>query len=432
MADFYVDENGVARPDQPSKKDDNHKEKKSSFGSEFADGFLKSYRRQIERTCSILSVIREPISGTIGMQWDRKMDKDKRVKLVKQLRSEIPYVDLVAPSIEWAEIADLKECNRFKLPLDEMKALASQLLQSAVTNGIVASTFSGALQCNIDISKLAHSQDGFLRGFAMSEGKIAEQAKFTEIPSVNITPMLAFQIASMITGQYYQHIITTQLKSISQKLNQVLSLLEEEDKAIINDSFRQLQELSSFDSFGLEDSIVLRTIQNNAGKLREKYKSLVLKINVDNVERSWFRDKGEAEDWFKALNDSKFVPYMQVAFMAEYLFYCSNMVLLEREFAKPKSERDNGRIDAWSKHVNNDFMAPYVKKYHDVKWTVLLNLELLKEGALWWNEDIEKLYQMTFNQFNSFDTGVLNTLAQLNPIYSIEYKDGKLLEPDSE
>ena len=432
MADYYVDKNGVARAAKQSKKDDNHKEKTSFVYNRIVTDFLKSYRRQLGRTGSILSVIREPVSGTIGMKWDRRMDKKNRVKLVKKLLSEIPCVDLVVPGIEQAEIADLKECNRFELPSNEMKVLASQFLQSAVINGMATSTFSGALRCNIDISKLAHSQDVFLRGFVMSDGKIAEQAKFAEIPSVSVTPMLAFQIASMITGQYYQHIITSQLNSISQKLNQVLSLLEEEDKAVIENDFSQLKDLSSFDNFGMEDSIALRKIQDDAGKLRKKYKSLVLKINVDDVGHSWFRDKGEAEDWFKALNDSKFIPYMQVAFMAEYLFYCSNMVLLEREFAKPESERDKGRIEAWSKYVNKDFMAPYVKKYHDVKWTVLLNLELLKEGALWWNDDIEKLYQMTFDQFNSFDTQVLNTLAQLNPIYSIEYKNGMLLELDSE
>ena len=264
----------------------------------------------------------------------------------------------------------------------------------------------------------------------MSEGKIAEQAKFTEIPSVSITPMLAFQIASMVTGQYYQHIITTQLNSISQKLDQVLDLLEEEDKAIIKNGFRQLGDLSSFDRFDEQDANVLRNIQGVAGKLKDKYMSLVLKKNID-VERSLLRDKGEADDWFKALNDSKFIPYMQVAFMAEYLFYCSNMVLLERELAKPESERRRDRIDKWTEYLNCDFMAPYAKKYHDVKWTVLLNLELLKADALFWSGGIKDLYYETLDRFDSFEKGVLKTLAQLNPIYSIEYKDGKFLELDS-
>ncbi|WP_294115933.1 hypothetical protein [uncultured Fibrobacter sp.] len=47
MADYYVDENGVARPDQPSKKDDNHKEDKSSFG----DSFSESLRWQKKFYC---------------------------------------------------------------------------------------------------------------------------------------------------------------------------------------------------------------------------------------------------------------------------------------------------------------------------------------------------------------------------------------------
>ena len=423
MADYYVDKNGVAR--KPSFED-----------SELANDILK-YRQQMKTIISDLSwnrhpILRSLISGIPMMEYDRKKEKDERIKAVNKLISEIPCTDLSVPSIEQTEMAGLKECNRFKLPSDEMKVLASQLLQSAITNGIVTSTFSGALRCNIDISKLAHSQDGFLRGFAMSDGKIAEQAKFTEIPSVSVTPMLVFQIASMITGQYYQHIITTQLNSISQKLDQVLSLLEEEDKAVIENDFSQLKALSSFDNFGMEDSIALRNIQNDAGKLRKKYKSSVLKINVDDVGRSWFRDKGEAEDWFKKLNDSKFIPYMQVAFMAEYLFYCSNMVLLKRELAKPESERDKGKIKDWSANVNCNFMAPYAEKYHKIKWTVLLNLELLKKGASWWNDDIEQIYQMTLEMFDSFDSRVINTLAQLNPIYSIEYKNGKLLESDSE
>ena len=423
MADYYVDKNGVAR--KPSFED-----------SELANDILK-YRQQMKTIISDLSwnrhpILRSLISGIPMMEYDRKKEKDERIKVVNKLISEIPCTDLSVPGIEQAEIADLKECNRFELPSNEMKVLASQFLQSAVINGMATSTFSGALRCNIDISKLAHSQDGFLRGFVMSDGKIAEQAKFTEIPSVSVTPMLAFQIASMITGQYYQHIITSQLNSISQKLDQVLSLLEEEDKAVIENDFSQLKDLSSFDNFGMEDSIALRKIQDDAGKLRKKYKSLVLKINVDDVGRSWFRDKGEAEDWFKALNDSKFIPYMQVAFMAEYLFYCSNMVLLEREFAKPESERDKGRIEALSKYVNCDFMAPYAEKYHKIKWTVLLNLELLKKGASWWNDDIEQIYQKTFEMFDSFEAQVVKTLDQLNHIYSIEYKNGKLLESDSE
>ena len=77
-------------------------------------------------------------------------------------------------------------------------------------------------------------------------------------------------------------------------------------------------------------------------------------------------------------------------------------------------------------------MAPYAEKYHKIKWTVLLNLELLKKGASWWNDDIEQIYQKTFEMFDSFETQVVKTLDQLNPIYSIEYKKGKLLESDSE
>ena len=44
-------------------------------------------------------------------------------------------------------------------------------------------------------------------------------------------------------------------------------------------------------------------------------------------------------------------------------------------------------------------MAPYAEKYHEIKWTVLLNLELLKENALFWTDSINNL--LSFEKGNN-------------------------------
>ena len=411
MADFIVDGTGVAR----SQADEN------------MEGAQEMESLSIKRQYSVMSaasMISSPLFGIAKYQLDRRRDKDIRDKYIAKFVRKIPCLDLSALPSNLLSEGMLDGSKKIKVCSDEMKTFASQLLQSAVSNGLVGRAFSGALQCNIDISKLAQSTDGYLRGFALSNGKIAEQAKFTEIPAIQVSgPLLAFQIASMITGQYYQHIITRQLESISQKLDLVLNLLEKEDQAVIQNGFRQLKDWSSFSNVELDDLIVLRKIQDDAGKLRYKYKDLVLNKKIGGISRSWIRDKNEANDWKEALDNSKFIPYMQVAFMAEYLFYCSNLMLVEHEMSKPN--RNESKIKTWSKYVNNDFMQPYAEKYHDIKWTVCGNLMLLRDGSSWGTKDIDEWYKEVLNQFDSFDKSVRDTLSSLNPTCFIEYKGGE-------
>lgn len=422
MADFFVDENGVAHPESNIKKDE---DKKDDFSSKYGYSTLGDNPYYILKNLPLRGPIPtlDPILGLCEFEVDRFMDKKERDLAIKSKMKSIPCLDLSVPPSNLLNVKKFDKRKKIKICSDEMKSFASQLLQSAITNGIVASTFSGALQCNVDISKLAKSQDGFLRGFVSSNGKIAEQAKFREIPSVSITPMVVFQIASMITGQYYQHIITEQLNSISQKLDQVLSLLEEADRGALEAGFQNLQELASADYIDDEKMIRLNNVRDNAHNLVNKYRNIVLNIKLNDVGHSIIKNENEADDWVKALNDSRFLPYMQTVYMAEYLFYSSTIVLIRSQLAKDR--RDESYIQALAQSVNNNFMEQYAQKYHDIKWTVCLNLVLLGDNASLGKENIKKLTDNVFKRFDSFDMSVRNTLSDLNPLYSIEYKDGE-------
>ena len=399
MADYIVDSDGNAV--SPLHEAFSHTEKR-----------IKMVSDVLEYTSSV--------SGIVKMQCDRSKEKKQRNKLVENAIKNTSCNELIPK-----DNPVVSDARKLKVCSDETLSMASRLLSAAVTQGLITETFSGLLKCNIDISKLANSNDGFLRGFVVSGGRISEQAKFVEVPSVSVTPMLAFQIASLVTGQYYQNIITNQLSSISKKVEQILDVLETDDRAEIKNAYEQLCVLAQAERFDNADEQVLRDLNRIAGKLQKKYRELVLGISLEEVERSYIRDKNEAEDWVKALEDSRFIKQMNVAFNAEYLFYCTNILLVKKELAKESP--DHGKLGKWAEMADCNFMAPYVEKYHEIKITVCGNLKLLSETAYMASDDIRSMLNNVESQFTSFEQSVQSVLSELSPTCFIEYEKGKPL-----
>ncbi len=414
MADYVIDRDGLVVP-EPEKEIEQRNDDSTVGIGNLKESALRLNPVGYVASWAALGVLGMPTA----MEIDRWKEKKLREKAVANALNEKTCNEL-APvySNEFSYDRKLKVCS------DGAQSLASSLLQAAVSQGLVAESFSGLLRCNIDISKLAHSKDGFLRGFTMSEGRIAEQAKFTEVSSI-CTPMLVFQVASFVTGQYYQHIITTQLNSISKRVDQILDLMEEGDKAKITNAFSELSVLSMANRPSMEDSIALRELNRIAGELRDKYKAITLNCSLEEVSRSWIRDKNEAEDWVKALENSHFLKYMELAFDAEYLFYSTSVMLIKWELAK--DEPDYGKVEGWSKRIDNNFMASYEPKYHEVKTIVCENLRLLASSAISGADDVRAMYSDVKSRFISYEQSVVPVLSELSPTYFIQYRDGQPL-----
>ncbi len=347
---------------------------------------------------------------------------DYRVSFVDELTRKTPCDELSAQSIIPLDDCRDDEDQRIKVNSDEMMSVASRLFQNAVQTGLIYNTFSGALRCNVDISKLAHAKSGFLRGFVLEEGRITENAEFCEIPAADIRPLAVFAIASFVTGQYYQHIITGQLNSINQKIDQVLNLLEADDRATLSNDFRELERISKAKNRTPELFNELKELHKEIGKIQLKYRDVVQSIPFEDVGFSFF-DKNEAIDWENALNKSKFIPYMNIVFCAEYLYYLSTMMLIGWESSKPTP--DYGQIESLAGKINSNFMEPYAEKYHKIKCMVCLRLALLEVSADWRKENVRATRIRIEEEFQSFDSSVRKILSKLNPDFYIRYENGK-------
>jgi hypothetical protein len=410
MADFIVDMLGVARRVLQLMK--------GSRSRTTSDSKKRFWDRETYLDCNFPKVH--------GAHFDKEkasFDRKYRLALVNELMEKNPCDELSVGSVVPFNDSKIDENRRIKINSDEMKSMASQLFQNAVQAGLIYNTFSGVLRCNVDVSKLAQAKSGFLRGFVIEDGQIAEHAEFCELSAAEVAPLAVFVIASFVTGQYYQHIITGQLNSINQKIDQVLNLLEANDRATLFNDFRELKNLNDAKIRKPEDFLMLRNVRKEIGQLQHKYREIVLNsISFEDVGLSIF-DKNEAIDWEDALNKSKFIPYMNVAFLAEYLYYLSTMLLIGWESSKP--DPDKGVIESWAKTINSNFMEPYAEKYHKIKCMVCLHLALLEVAADWRKEDVRATRIRIEEMFQSFDSSVRMTVSKLNPDFYIRFENGK-------
>ena len=359
-----------------------------------------------------------------GAHFDKKKAGyvDYRVSFVNELMEKNPCDELSVGSVVSFNDSKIDENRRMKINSDEMKSMASQLFQNAVQAGLIYNTFSGTLRCNVDISKLAQAKDGALRGFVLEDGEIAEHAKFCELSAAEVAPLAVFAIASFATGQYYQHVITEQLSSISQKIDQVLNLLEAKDRGKLSFCFSELERLNEAKNCKPENVNELIHIRTEIGELRDAYRGLVLNVSLEDGKFYWF-DKNEASYWESALNNSKFMPYMNIAFMAEFLYYLSTTMLIGWETAQPNPSYE--QIKSLAKNLNRNFMEPYAKKYHEIKCKVCLHLTLLESTVGWKKEDVCATRIRIEDMFQSFDSSVRMTLSKLNPDFYIQFENGK-------
>lgn len=322
------------------------------------------------------------VGTPIVAQIERYKSKKNRDKTIPQKVKETNASELILSKETEKEIRMEKELlSESEADRDFAKSLLSQLVEK----GIVTSSYTGPLTCNVDISSLAKTTDGAYRGFCLGQdGRILEQAKFREI-SVP-TPMLVFQLASIITGQYYQHILTKRLESMDSKLQQVISILEADDESDISSCFTRLIELWGLSSF---DDSQKKTIIENRDKMnkgRQKMWNLIKSI-TPNVKRG-FSDKEEAKNWVAFLESSRFVHCMELACCYEKLYFAYTLLEI-------KAYKDNEEVvEKCYKAIceQKDVWHKYSEKYHEIKVVLTENIKELSKEC-WIGKDSIRTYK---------------------------------------
>ena len=150
------------------------------------------------------------------------------------------------------------------------KNAASILANAGVTSGLAAVSGQGLFRATVNPATLMTYADGTLSSIVTEGGKIVQHGGFQSVSSAAVcAPLLAFQVASMVTGQYYFNLLSKQMNQISQSIEDIKGYLEDRDRVIITETYNRLEEISIQMRCGTTDDDVLSRIHQYIDKVSE-------------------------------------------------------------------------------------------------------------------------------------------------------------------
>ena len=156
----------------------------------------------------------------------------------------------------------------------EQKSNWSNILSSAAgagsLTGAAIQSSSGLYTTTASASQLSALKDGV--GTAVHvNGKIVEHIPFHSAGPSAFTPLIVFQMASMVTGQYYFNNLSDQLNKVLDKLSNLERLHHIERESKLKYAFSSLKKYADRRYFVLEDFVHLDHIAYDLKTIREEY-----------------------------------------------------------------------------------------------------------------------------------------------------------------
>lgn len=161
----------------------------------------------------------------------------------------------------WASLNSSNQAENFLSQAIGTSAIASSAIYS--TTGLYTATAS--------INSLMTYGNGTLSSITMNGSKFGQHAGFVSANTAIFTPILAFQFASMITGQYYFNGLTKQLTSINESINNLISLHHNERLAKLRYINFKISELNKRSYFTTEDYITIDSLKYDLSTIRFEY-----------------------------------------------------------------------------------------------------------------------------------------------------------------
>jgi len=295
--------------------------------------------------------------------------------------------------------------------------LAQNLMQLSFVGGetikalLNAQAFNGLLKCDIPLKYLCRIKDNpaVMRGFVLNNGKITKQAAFTEVGLEKVTPLFVFQCLSVITSQYYQHVISENLIAIDAKLGVVIKMLEADDKACLTTAYDQCLSMSRKNTYDIADKGIMSACTASIQKIRDKYNELLSGITNLDIESHW-SDKKEAEHKIKKLQSSNYFNYLDMVILAEALLYMSYATSIK--VAQYLNNEEDANI--YLSKINLNFWYKYVDQFNRLKHDVIKYIEIEEEKSLFGTDNITALKNAQIKRFADMEAKVQSITSVLD------------------
>lgn len=171
----------------------------------------------------------------------------------------------------WALLSSSNKTENFFSQATGASAIAASSIYS--TSGLYTATASA--------NSLMTYGNGTLSSITMNGSKFGQHAGFVSSNAAIFTPILAFQFATMLTGQYYFNGLSKQLTSIHESINNLISLHHYERLAKLRYINFKISELNKRTYFTTEDYITIDKLKYDLSTIRFEY-LLTAKQEINN------------------------------------------------------------------------------------------------------------------------------------------------------
>lgn len=319
----------------------------------------------------------------------------------------------------------------------------SNLAGGASNTAIASLATRGLFKATADPATLMKLASGGVGSAVVNGGKITQQAGFIQAGSTMFTPMVVFQIASMITGQYYMNNISKQLNAIQEKLDELLNLFHIERQAKLVKSFQFLTEHLNKKDFVIEDFVLIKMILSELTDVREEY-FLMLDDSVINIGKSNMYQSvnslKEAKYISEEFEKTGFIFKMKTSLIADELYHLAKITEFHMNlcYKNPDINRLNllsRKLDEIS-NFNRKSLSfnKTVDLYQDIKAETLRRLNYSKNESWFNTEEIHKIELNLRKQFDDFEKDRDSKLSDISKTYknlSKPFKEKKTIVIDN-
>ena len=310
------------------------------------------------------------------------------------------------------DYVDLVHCQETSMSEDEIKrwkAFLSTFVGETTKANLTGITFNGLLECSVPLKDLCrvNGNPEAMRGMVISDGKITKQASFSEAGLGNAAPLLVYQCMAAVTSQYYQQVITERLNAIDKKLDNIIEILEADDRAKLKVAYKRFVELSKKTSYDIADKQIVSEFSGYVEIIREKYRELLLGIKNLDIKYKW-SDKKEAEQKIQALQESHYFDYLDMSMQAEALTFIAAAISIKVAMSLGNTED----MKIYADRMNLDYWNNYVDQFNQIKHDVIKYLELEAETSWVQGKSITKMKDEQLEKFNTIEESMLKLQRQ--------------------
>lgn len=180
-----------------------------------------------------------------------------------------------------------------------MSKVARQTLFDVVSSGmglgttgmLIQNGLNGLYQATAPVSQLMKLSSGGIGSAMIGEnGRIIAQKGFVQASGAAFTPIIVFQVLSMVTGQYYMNGITKQLNALNEKIDSIINKIESSYQGKLQSTITFFQILARQNSYSMDDLVLLRM---RLIEIQDMYNNYIIQMrkSAEMIKQKWCNRK---------------------------------------------------------------------------------------------------------------------------------------------